>query len=340
MVFIPSLRLQALHLTFWCQFKTVPVRPKVGLSSGKVIVVFQRGRVLFGERDYVLMTLLFVFWHAWEYFSCTGSPLLEQPHWLHWFDFFPLCVFKCLLKLPAFSPVLLFSPVQWSGEDYRCTGRPRLSCSPVPLFSYSPVLLFFFSPVLLFSCFLVLLFSPVGRPGEDCRCTGRPRLLYQPVPNSASLPYSPATHFKRHVCKCTLEKIQAQTIDHFRHERWLGIWKHSATTAIPAGPQLSLPSLLSCYTSNFKRHTCKCTLEKSQTDAINVSMQECWRDIWKHPVSLLFHSPNPSFPSLLSCYTSNLKRHMKVHTWERSNKCNQCDYNYLQIFLTLSLGLV
>ena len=56
-------------------------------------------------------------------------------------------------------------------------------------------------------------------------------------------------------------------------------------------------------------------------------MQECWRDIWKHPESLLFHSPNPSFPSLLSCYTSNLKRHMKVHTWERSNKCNQCDYN-------------
>ena len=72
-------------------------------------------------------------------------------------------------------------------------------------------------------------------------------------------------------------------------------------------------------------HILKHTLEKSQTNATSVSMhpmmQAIWGYIWKRTVE-----KNQTYATNVTMPLLHLRTHFKIHSGEKSNKCNQCDF--------------
>ena len=77
-------------------------------------------------------------------------------------------------------------------------------------------------------------------------------------------------------------------------------------------------------------HIWKCTVEKSQTNATNATLhplrQAIWGHIWK-PTEAKSYTNAPSVTMQYASSRSDvLRTHLKTHSGEKSNKCNQCDY--------------
>ena len=74
-------------------------------------------------------------------------------------------------------------------------------------------------------------------------------------------------------------------------------------------------------------HIWKHTVEKSLTNATNVTMhpprQVIWGHIWKHTGE---RSNKCNQCDFTSSQAGNMCRHLKTHRGEQSNKCNQCNY--------------
>ena len=79
-------------------------------------------------------------------------------------------------------------------------------------------------------------------------------------------------------------------------------------------------------------HIWKRTMEKSQTNAINVIlhclMQVLWGDFLKSIMEKSQNKCNQCDHAFSD--PSSLWRHLKTHNGENSNKCNQCDYASFQ----------
>ena len=78
----------------------------------------------------------------------------------------------------------------------------------------------------------------------------------------------------------------------------------------------SIISLPKCFPLNIWKHT----EEKSQANETSVTIEVIWGSTWKHTVeSKPLFSIHHQSPKVLS------SQHLKTHSGEKSNKCNQCD---------------
>ena len=61
---------------------------------------------------------------------------------------------------------------------------------------------------------------------------------------------------------------------------------------------------------------------------MHLLMQAIWGDIWKRTMQPMWLCPlqKCNLCDFASSRANNLRAHLKTHTGEKSNKCNQCDY--------------
>ena len=121
------------------------------------------------------------------------------------------------------------------------------------------------------------------------------------------------------------------------HHLWDCIWNHTLVTS----QTNAIYANLHLFVQLFWRHTWQHTTDKNHRNAAYVTMrlfrQANRRHIWKPTLEKNCTNATTGY----QC--ADLNKHLKKHTGERPNKCNQCDYasfspSYLKSNLKIHTG--
>ena len=127
----------------------------------------------------------------------------------------------------------------------------------------------------------------------------------------------------------TFEDTQWRKVKQMHHSTraiWRDIWKRTVEKSQTNATNVTMLPLRQAIWRHIWRHTA----EKSQTDVtsvtIHLSMKALWRYIWKCIVEKSQTNATSVTMQYASSYGHVLRRHLKTHSEEKSNKCNQCDF--------------
>ena len=210
-------------------------------------------------------------------------------HWKNLFDFSPLCVFKCFLKLHE----LLCSSKYCDWIHWPCPQH-----SPRAHIKHKQ--------------FIKNIIVGVGNPDDwwtlDCPPQNCPLGGNPEVGNPESISHQDCPpqllFFLCSICA------------------WYGSWVNAGDHASVFNHNILKNKVIHAISGDIWKRT----VEKSQTNATNVTMyslgQAIWGLVWKHTV----RQPNKCRQcDFISNQAGDLRRYLKTHSEKKSNKCNPCD---------------